>query len=140
SESKGQMPGVIHFLQVFVGMMCMLGGTPAAGGVLVGTLFGMPAGLIASLLFNVVMIIAMPGIPRMYGSGSLVRWFCFTLPAEAVGCVIGTVLSTAVGGILGVFLGMLIGGLIAGVGAFFLQRRIPDWKQKSAGRFATRPR
>ena len=126
------MSGLIHFLQVFVGMMCMLGGTPAVGGVLVGTLFGLPAGLIAGVLFNILMIIAMPGIPRMYGSGSLVRWFCFTLPAGAVGSAIGTVLSIAIGGVLGIFLGMLVGGLIAGVGSFFLQRLIPDWQQKNA--------
>src|SRR5262249_392384 len=113
-------------------MLCLLGGAPAAGGALVGTFLGLTAGIIGGAAFNVIMIIALPEIPSMYGSGSLLRWFCFSLPAGALGSAVGTVLSSAIGGVPGVVLGMLLGGLLASGVSFYLQRRIPDWKRKKA--------
>jgi len=130
SERKAYVRGVIHFLQVFLGMLCILGGAPASGGALVGTFLGLTAGIIGGAISNVIMVMAMPGIPAMYGSGTLLRWFCFSLPAGALGSVTGTVLSTAIGGIPGAVIGMLLGGLLASGGSFFLQRRIPDWKME----------
>src|SRR5262249_14691393 len=119
SERKAPVAGFIHFMQVFLGMLCLLGGAPAAGGALIGTFFGLSAGFIGGAALNVIMVMAMPGIPTMYGSGTLLRWFCFSLPAGALGSVAGTVVSTAIGGIPGVVLGMLLGGLLAS-GASFL--------------------
>lgn len=123
------MNGLLHVLTVFFGLLCLLGGVGGVGGTLIGTFFGVSAGALGGILVNVLLTIALPGIPGMYGSGSVGRWFCLSLPAGALGGTAGTLISTTIGGIVGALPGMLIGGLVAAGGTFFLQKVIPDWKR-----------
>jgi len=118
-------------------MMFVLGGVGGVGGTLAGTFLGLGAGAIVGALVNVLVGIVRPGIPGMYGSGSLLRWFSFSVPASALGTAVGFLL-TKLGGMWILPLAMLIGGLVAGISTFYLQKLIPDWKRKAQDKAAGR--